>query len=615
MQEKGRHDDDSAAGRGKRTYQKLGERAACGGDLPMSASEHTGGRPGRSSRRSGSWLGDGGKNGFIARHHLRQMGMSGAQFDGRPVVGIANTWSELTPCNAHLRLLAEDVRRGIQQAGGLALEFPVLSLGEPFLRPTSMMYRNMAAMELEELLRANPLDAVVVLTGCDKTTPAGLMGIASVDLPAIMLTGGPMLNGRFQGHAVGSGTDIWKMMERLRAGEIDQDAFTEFECGLNRSAGHCMTMGTASTMASLVEAMGMQLPGGAALPAVDSRRRALAEETGARAVALADAGLRPSHIMTRAAIENAIKVNAALGGSTNAILHVLALAGRLGLGLTLDEIDKLGATVPLLVDLMPSGRYLMEEFAYAGGVSGLLTRLTELLDTSVMTIGGCTLAEVIATGRVDDAEVIRTLDNPVVSAGRGTVVLRGNLAPNGAVLKSSAAEERLLRHEGPALVFDSLEDYLDVADDPELDVDKDTVLVVRNVGPKGYPGMPEVGNLPLPKRLLQQGVRDMVRISDARMSGTAFGACILHVAPEAAVGGPLAFVRTGDRIRLDVDARTLEVLVHDDELASRTPAATPATPERGWTRLFVDHVLQADRGVDFDFLVGASGDAPQRAAF
>lgn len=569
------------------------------------------------ANRSSAWLGDGGKNGFIARHHLRQMGFSGRQFDGRPVIGIANSWSELTPCNAHLRGLAEGVRRGIHQAGGVAVEFPFMSLSEPFMRPSSMLYRNMASMELEELIRANPLDAVVVLTGCDKTTPAGLMGVASVDLPAILLTGGPMLNGRFRGRAVGSGTDIWRMTEALRAGEVTQEEFTEFESSLNRSAGHCMTMGTASSMACLTEALGMQLPGAAALPAVDSRRMVLAEDTGARAVELSREGLRPSQILTRAAFENAIKVNSAIGGSTNVILHLLAIAGRVGVPLSLDDIDRIGRDIPLLVDLMPSGRFLMEEFAYAGGMPALLTQLASQLDLNALTVTGSTLGENHPNARVDDVEVIRSMDKPVQPAGSGTAVLRGNLAPDGAIIKISAAEQHLLAHEGSALVFDSLEEYQAVVESPDLDVTADTVLIVRNVGPRGYPGMPEVGNLPLPKKLLDAGIRDMVRISDARMSGTAYGACILHVAPEAAIGGPLALVRTGDVIRLDVANRSLDVLISEDELSSRREEWTPRVhpKPRGWERLYVDHVLQADRGVDLDFLVGASGDQPSKAAF
>jgi len=567
--------------------------------------------------RSRTWLGDGGKNGFIARHHLRAMGLGTQQLTSKPVIGIANTWSELTPCNAHLRSLAEAVKRGVLEAGGLPLEFPVMSLGEPFLRPSSMLYRNLMALEVEESLRANPLDAAVLLTGCDKTTPAALMGAASVDLPAVMLTGGPMLNGKYRGKDVGSGTDIWRMTEALRAGEIAPEEFTEFESCLNRSAGHCMTMGTASTMASLAEAMGMQLPGSAALPAVDSRRGALAEETGRLAVSLARERIRPSAILTRAAFENAVKVNAAIGGSTNAVIHLLAIAGRAGVELSLDDFDVLGRDVPLLVDLMPSGRYLMEEFAYAGGVPALLKQMRDVLHLDVRTVSGRTLGEDIeGAARYNDV-VIRDWDDPVQPAGAGTAVLRGNLAPDGAVLKISAASPHLLHHEGPALVFDRLEDYQSVMDDPELDVTPDTVLVVRGAGPKGYPGMPEVGNLPLPQRLLDLGVRDMVRISDARMSGTAFGTCVLHVAPESSAGGPLALVRTGDRIRLDVTRRTIELLVDDAEMSDRRERwqPPPATAVRGWTKLYVDHVTQADTGVDLDFLIGGSGDAPGRAPF
>jgi dihydroxy-acid dehydratase len=568
-------------------------------------------------RRSASWLGEGGKNGFITRHHMRQMGLSGRQFDGRPVIGIANTWSELTPCNTHLRILADAVRRGIQQAGGLALEFPVMSLGEPFMRPSSMLYRNMMAMELEELVRANPMDAVVVLTGCDKTTPAALMAVASVDLPSILLTGGPMLNGRFRGRSVGSGTDVWRMAEGLRAGEVTQQEFTEFESCLNRSAGHCMTMGTASSMACLTEALGMQLPNGAALPAVDSRRLVLAEDTGARAVGLANEGLRPSHMLTRDAFENALIVNAAIGGSTNAVIHLLAIAGRAGVPLDLDDIDRIGRDVPLLVDLMPSGHFLMEEFAYAGGVPGLITRLRDRLHLDSPTVSGLSLGDSMSDGRVDDEKVIRPWDNPVQPAGSGTAVLRGNISPDGAVIKISAASAKLLEHEGPAIVFDSIEDYELVVNDDDLEVTEDSVIVVRNAGPRGYPGMPEIGNLAIPKKLLDRGVRDIVRICDARMSGTAYGTCVLHVAPESAVGGPLAFIRTGDVVRLDVENRRLEMLVSDEELAARRAQwiAPPPPSERGWTRLYTEHVQQADRGADLDFLVGRSGDHPGRIAF
>ncbi|MFC6063550.1 IlvD/Edd family dehydratase [Streptomyces ochraceiscleroticus] len=567
--------------------------------------------------RSRAWFGDGGKNGFIARHSLRAMGRGGHNFDGRPVIGICNTYSELTPCNGHLQILADAVKRGVLQAGGFPLEFPAMSLGEPIMRPTTMLYRNLAAMEIEEQIRANPLDAVVLLTGCDKTTPAALMGAASAGVPALVFTGGPTLNGRFRGRAVGSGTDVWRMTEELRAGTVTQEEFTEFETALTRSAGHCMTMGTASTMACLTEALGMMVPGGSGLPAVDSRRGTLAEETGMRAVELAGSDLTPQRIMTRAAFENAIRINAAIGGSTNAVLHLLALAGRLGVPLALDDFDRLGAELPLLIDLMPSGRFLMEEFAYAGGLPALINDLRDHLHHDTVTVTGRSLVDNCAGAEVHDREVIRPLDRPVQPAGTGTAVLRGNLAPDGAVIKQSAADPKLLSHTGPALVFDSLEDYLAVAEDPDLDITADTVLVVRNTGPRGYPGMPEVGNVQLPKKLLDAGVRDLVRISDARMSGTAYGTCVLHVAPEAAVGGPLALVRTGDSVRLDVPARRLDVLVGDDELERRRAAWQPprAPAERGWSYLYDRHVTQADTGVDLDFLRGATDSTPPRQAF
>ncbi|GAA2784601.1 IlvD/Edd family dehydratase [Crossiella cryophila] len=567
--------------------------------------------------RSQAWFGGTGKNGFIARHSLRGLGYGGQHFDGRPVIGIGNTFSELTPCNAHLRLLAEAVKRGVYQAGGFPLEFPAMSLGEPLMRPSTMLYRNLAAMEIEELIRANPVDAVVLLTGCDKTTPAALMGAASAGVPAILLTGGPMLNGNYRGREVGSGTDIWRMTEELRAGTITEAEFTEFESCLNRSVGHCMTMGTASTMACVTEALGMQLPGASGLPAVDARRGTLAEQTGIRAVALATGGPHPAEVMTRKAFENAILVNAAIGGSTNAVLHLLAIAGRLGVPLDLEDFDRLGARLPLLVDLMPSGRFLMEQFAYAGGLPALIERIKDALHADVLTVTGQGLLANCAGSVVHDDEVIRPLANPVQPADSGTAVLRGNLAPGGAVVKQSAAEPRLLNHTGPALVFDSVEDYHAVIADPDLPVTADTVLVVRNTGPVGYPGMPEVGNLPLPQKLLDAGIRDLVRISDARMSGTAFGACVLHVAPEAAVGGPLALVRNGDLITVDAPGRRLHLHVSDAELAERRAGWRPpaAGPDRGWVRLYREHVQQADRGVDLDFLVGSTDSAPPRAAF
>ncbi|MCX4538825.1 dihydroxy-acid dehydratase (plasmid) [Streptomyces sp. NBC_00841] len=567
--------------------------------------------------RSATWWEAPGKSGFIARHHMRQLGLTAEQLRDRPVVGICNSWSELTPCNAHLRTLAESVRRGITAAGGLALEFPTMSIGEPLMRPTSMLFRNLMSMDVEETIRANPLDAVVLLGGCDKTLPAQIMGAVSVDLPAIALSGGPMLSGRFRGHTVGSGTDIWRMSEDLRAGRVSQEDFDEFEGCLARSAGHCMTMGTASTMSGLAEALGLSLPGAAALPAVDARRAQLAEQTGARAVELAREGLRPSDLLTEAAFGNAVVTNAAIGGSTNAVLHLLAIAGRAGLPIALADFDEIGSQVPLLADLMPSGRFLMEDFAYAGGMPALMAELGDLLDTEVLTVTGRTLGENLKGAQVWNREVIRPLTDPVQPAGSGTAVLRGNLAPDGAVVKQSAASPELLRHRGPALVFDSIEEYVRAADDPDLAVTADSVLVVRNLGPRGYPGMPELGNLPLPAKLLAEGVTDMVRVSDARMSGTAYGTVVLHVAPEAAAGGPLALVRTGDTVELDVPARTLRLDVPDEELAARRNAWTPPSPpqERGWVRLYTDHVQQADRGADLDFLVGGSGDRPAKAPF
>ncbi|GGO29083.1 dihydroxy-acid dehydratase [Microbispora rosea subsp. aerata] len=564
--------------------------------------------------RSQQWFGAEGRNGFIHRSWMRNQGFADDVFDGRPVIGIATTWSELTPCNAHLRDLAEAVKRGVWESGGLPLEFPAMSLGEPLMRPTTMLYRNLLAMEAEELIRANPLDGVVLLSGCDKTTPGLLMGAASVDLPTLMVTGGPMLNGKFRGRDIGSGTDVWRFTEELRAGRMTAADCAEAEICMSRSRGHCMTMGTASTMACVAEALGVQLPGAAALPAVDSRRYALAHAAGRRIVAMVEEGQRLSTVLTREAFENAIRVNAAIGGSTNAVVHLLAIAGRLGVPLSLEDFDTLTADVPMLVNLMPSGTYLMEDFAYAGGLPALMKEIAPLLHLDHVTVSGKSVADNISGARCWNREVIGTMAEPFQPAGSGTVVLRGSLAPSGAVLKVSAASPHLLRHTGPALVFDRIEDYIAVADDPELDVTADTVIVVRNAGPRGYPGFPEVGNVPMPRRLLTEGITDMVRISDARMSGTGYGTCVLHVAPEAAVGGPLALVRTGDLIRLDVSARRLDLLVDDAELERRRAAWQPSRPpaERGWVRLYSEHVLQADKGADLDFLVGGDGDAVPR---
>lgn len=566
------------------------------------------------ARRSQEWFGGMGRNGFIHRSWMRNQGFAPDVFDGRPVIGIATTWSELTPCNAHLRGVAEAVKRGVWESGGFPLEFPVMSLGEPLMRPTTSLYRNMLAMEAEELIRANPLDGVVLLTGCDKTTPGLAMGAASVDLPSLMITGGPMLNGKFRGRDIGSGTDVWKFTEEHRAGRMSTDDLYEAESCMARSAGHCMTMGTASTMAAIVEALGLQPTGGAAIPAVDSRRLAMAHLAGRRIVDMVDEGLTMSRVITRESFENAIIVNAALGGSTNAIVHLLAMAGRLGIDLTLDDFDVIGRKVPLLVNLMPSGQYLMEDFYYAGGVPAVMKELSPVLHLDVMTVSGKTIGDEIANAPCYDREVIATWDNPVQPPGSSTAVLKGNLAPNGAVLKISAATPSLLKHRGPAIVFDTNEEYIAVSDDPNLEVTPDTVLIVRNAGPKGYPGFPEVGNMPLPKKLLDAGVNDMVRVSDARMSGTGFGTCVLHVAPEAAAGGPLGVVRTGDMIELDAEARTLRVDISDEELDERLKAFVPqvAKATRGWEKLYVLHVTGADRGADLDFLEGASGSSPSR---
>jgi dihydroxy-acid dehydratase len=550
----------------------------------------------------------------VHRSWIRNEGFGDELFDGRPVIGIANSWSELTPCNAHLRSVADAVKRGVFMAGGFPLEFPVMSLGETIMRPTTMLFRNLMAMEVEESIRANPLDGVVMLSGCDKTTPGMLLGAASVDLPAVLVTGGPMLNGKFRGRDIGSGTAVWQLTEEYRAGKISREELVEAESCMSRSAGHCMTMGTASTMACMAEALGMQLPGAAAVPAVDSRRLLLAQHTGQRIVGMVNEALRPSAVLTRQAFENAIRVNAALGGSTNAAVHLLALAGRVGVELSLDDFDQLTAEVPVLVNLQPSGRFLMEDFFYAGGLPVVMERLGSRLHREQITVTGRTVGENIAGAQGWNDEVITPVDRPFQPAGSGTIVLRGNLCPDGALLKISAASAGLLDHVGEALVYDTIEQYLLDADNPELAVTADTVLVVRGAGPRGYPGFPEVGNMPIPLALLNAGVTDMVRISDGRMSGTGYGTCVLHVAPESAVGGPLALVKTGDRIHLDALNRRLEMLVDPAELEARRAEWVPPAPSarRGWARLYGEHVLQADTGVDLDFLVGSSGDEVPR---
>ncbi len=563
--------------------------------------------------RSQAWFGRQDKDGFIHRSWMKNQGLPHHVFDGRPVIGICNTWSELTPCNAHFRELAEFVKRGVWEAGGLPLEFPVMSLGESNLRPTAMLFRNLASMDVEESIRGNPIDGVVLLVGCDKTTPALLMGAASCDLPAIAVSGGPMLRGMHRGRAIGSGTDVWRMSEAVRAGTMPSCEFVEAEGAMNRSRGHCMTMGTASTMASMVEALGIGLTGNAAWPAVDARRQVLAHEAGARVVAMVREDLTMSRVLTRAAFENAIRVNAAIGGSTNAVVHLLALAGRVGVPLALDDWE-LGADVPCLVNLQPSGEFLMEDFCYAGGLPAVLRELGEhgRLHRDALTVSGRPIWDDVRDAPCHDRRVITRFSEPFKPAA-GIAVLRGNLAPDGAVIKPSAATPSLLVHRGRALVFEDVEDLHARIGDESLDVDETSVLVLKGAGPKGYPGFAEVGNLPLPPKLLRRGITDMVRISDGRMSGTAYGAVVLHVSPEAAAGGPLALVRTGDTIELDVPARRLHLDVGDDELARRRAQwRAPAPPARGWQRLYVSHVQQAHLGADLDFLVGASGaDVPR----
>ncbi len=556
--------------------------------------------------RSAEWFGKTDRDGFIHRSWMKNQGFPDNLFEGRPVIGICNSWSELTPCNAHFRRIAESVKRGVWEAGGFPLEFPTISLGETIMRPTTMLFRNLMSMDVEECIRANPLDGVVLLAGCDKTTPAQLMGAASVDLPTIMLSGGPMLSGKFRGRDIGSGTDVWRFSEEVRGGKMTLADFLEAESCMSRSNGHCMTMGTASTMASMVEALGMTLPGAAAIPAVDSRRYMTAQLAGRRIVEMVAEDLHMSNVLTRKAFENAIRVNAAIGGSTNAVIHLLALAGRLGVDLDLDDFDRLGQGVPLLVNLKPSGEYLMEDFYYAGGLPAVMRELGDLLHGALLTVNGCTIGENVAEAPCYNRRVIRPLGDPL-KTDTGIAVLRGNLCPGGAVIKPSAATPALMKHRGRAVVFETIEDLRARID--ELDVDETSVLVLKGCGPRGYPGMPEVGNLPLPRKLLERGVTDMVRISDARMSGTSYGTVVLHVAPEAAVGGPLALVRDGDVIELDVAARRLRLEVGVDELERRRTAWTPPphNHDRGYQRLYVEHVLQADRGVDFDFLVGSSG--------
>jgi len=560
--------------------------------------------------RSTEWFGRQDKDGFAYRSWMKNQGLPHHLFDGRPVIGICNTWSELTPCNAHLRGIAEKVKRGVYEMGGFPVEFPVTSLGETLMRPTAMLFRNLASMDVEESIRANPLDAVVLLVGCDKTTPSLLMGAASCDLPTLVVSGGPMLNGRFRGERIGSGTHVWKFDAMVKAGELSKEEFMESESCMSRSVGHCMTMGTASTMACMVEALGMGMPGNAAIPAADSRRQVLAHMAGRRIVEMVAEDLKPSDILTKPAFENAIRANGAIGGSTNAVIHLLAIAGRVGVEHSLDDWDDIGRDVPCLVNLMPSGDYLMEDFYYAGGLPVVLKQLGNagLLHKEAITVNGKSQWDNVCDAQIYEKEVVYEIDNPFKEQG-GLVVLRGNLAPDGAILKPSAASPELLKHTGRAVVFEDIEDYKARIDQDDLEIDASCIMVLKNCGPRGYPGMAEVGNMALPAKLLRQGVTDMVRISDARMSGTAYGTVVLHAAPEAAIGGPLALVQTGDEITLDVGQRKLSLNVDDTELATRREAWRPIHPqsERGYVKLYQQTVMQADKGADLDFLQGGSG--------
>jgi dihydroxy-acid dehydratase len=565
-------------------------------------------------QRSSQWYSGDDRNAYIHRAWMRR-GLPANAFDGRPHIAIANTASDLSPCNSHFNEVAESVKQGVYEAGGIPLNMPVVSLGETQVRPTAMLWRNMMAMATEEMIRANPIDGVVLLGGCDKTIPALLMAAASVDLPAIVIPGGPMLTGTFRGEALGCGTDVWRLSEEVRAGTLSEAAFLKSESSMIRSRGHCNTMGTASTMALVAEALGTIIPGLAGTPAPDSRLLEASHESGRLAVELVAAGRRPSDIITRASFHNAIVALAAIGGSTNAVVHLLAIAGRLGIDLSVDDFDRIGSHVPLLVNLQPAGKYLMDDFHRAGGLLSVLREVEDLLDPTALTVTGKPLVDYLGDAQIWDPEVIRIRTAPQ-QPNAGIAVLRGNLAPGGAIVKPAAASPHLLQHRGQAVVFDSIEDMHARLDDPDLDVDANSVLVLRGCGPKGYPGMPEVSNMPLPKKLLQQGVRDMVRICDGRMSGTAYGTVILHVTPEAAAGGPLALVQTGDWIVLDVPARRIDVDVPQEELDARVPNVATvegyARPRRGWEKLYVDHVMQADTGADLDFLVGSSGDRVSR---
>lgn len=557
--------------------------------------------------RSRSWFGKTGKDGFIYRAWMKNQGIPSYEFDGRPVIGICNTWSELTPCNAHFRELAESVKRGISEAGGFPVEFPVMSLGETLIKPTAMLYRNLVSMDVEESIRANPMDGVVLLCGCDKTTPSLVMGACSVNLPTLVVSGGPMLTGKYKGKDIGT-SDIWRFSEAVRSGSMSQEELTVAEACMCRSRGHCAVMGTASTMACMVESLGLSLPGNAAIPAADSRRKVLAQLSGIRIVEMVKENLKLSDVLTRKAFENAIKVNAAIGGSTNFVLHLLAIAGRIGVELTIEDFDIHSRSIPLLANLQPSGKYFMEDLYYAGGLPAVMKEMEQWLHGDCITVNGRTVAENLSDAECYDREVIAARDQPFNDIS-GIVVLKGNMCDDGAVLKPSAASPHLLKHTGRAVVFEDIEDYKNRIDDPGLDIDETCVMVLKNVGPAGYPGMPEVGNMGLPKKLLAKGVTDMVRISDGRMSGTGFGTVVLHVSPEAAAGGNLSVIQNGDMITLDVENRILHAAVPEEDLAKRKANnVKPASPyNRGYVNLYVRHVQQAHLGADLDFLKGASG--------
>lgn len=563
--------------------------------------------------RSQEWFGGNDKMGFVHRSWLRNQGYPDDYFQGKPVIGICNTWSELTPCNGHLRDVAEVVKKGILEAGGFPMEFPVMSLGETIMRPTTMLFRNLASMDTEESIRANPLDGVVLLTGCDKTTPSTIMGACSVDLPTIVVPGGPMLNGRFRGGTIGSGSFNWMIKEKQQTEAFDADDLREAEICAARSIGHCNTMGTASTMATMAEALGLTLPGFSSIPAADSRKKVMQQLSGRRIVEMVKEDLTLSKILTRKAFENAIVTNAAVGGSTNLIIHLIAIAGRIGVEVNLEDFDHLGSHIPLLVNLMPSGKYLMEDFFYAGGLPVVMKALGDLLHRDVITVNGKNLGENYTKAPCYDEEVIATTENPF-QENAGIAVLKGNLCEHGAVIKPSAATAKLMKHTGPAVVFESMEDYHDRIDLPDLDIDESSVIVLKGVGPKGYPGMPEVGNVDLPEKLIKKGVKDMVRISDGRMSGTAYGTVVLHVSPESSIGGTLAIVQNGDMITLDVENRLLQLNISDEEIAKRKAAWQPPEPlaTRGYVRLYLDHVEQAEKGADLDLLVGKSGSKVER---